>query len=53
MPDTVPIRQAVQVRLKVSAGNWLWMNLDWYNFCVMLKIGVDQLVPGVYFVANG
>ncbi len=45
--------RGVQVRVKVLKGNWLRMNLRWYTVQTTPKIVIDQVVPGVYFVANG
>jgi hypothetical protein len=53
MSEQVRIGSRVQVRVQVSRGNFSGMNLRWYNFRVTPKIDVDQLVVGVYFVANG
>jgi hypothetical protein len=50
---SVPNGGWVQVRVKVFGGNWLWMNLGWYRTGRSPKIVIDQLVVGVYFVANG
>jgi hypothetical protein len=53
MSEQVRIGSRVQVRVQVSRGNFSGMNLRWYNFRITPKIDVDQLVLGVYFVANG
>jgi hypothetical protein len=45
--------EGVQVRVQVSSRNWLRMNLRWYTVQTTPKIVIDQVVPGVYFVANG
>jgi hypothetical protein len=31
MPDAVPMRPGVKVRVQVFGGNYLWMNLGWYR----------------------
>jgi hypothetical protein len=45
--------RGVQVRVQVSKRNWLRMNLRWFALQTTPKIVIDQVVPDVYFVANG
>jgi hypothetical protein len=45
--------EGVQVKVQVSERNWLRMNLRWFAVQTTPKIVIDQVVAGVYFVANG
>jgi hypothetical protein len=38
MTYVVPERPQVQVRVKVSPGKWLWMNLRWYGSAISTKV---------------
>jgi hypothetical protein len=53
MMGSVPNTHRVKVRLQGFAGNSLWANLGWFRIHGHPKIVIDQVVAGVYFVANG
>jgi hypothetical protein len=43
----------LKVKVHVWADNCFWMNLGWYSNREGCEIRIDQVVAGVYFVANG